>query len=193
VIEEVRDVTTGLCFAKKTFRLDAGRLDEAKQILRHEAQTIRGLAPHPHVIRIHTTYIVEKKLAVILQPAVSQGALATFLSIFRNVGEHENAFIIRRAFGCLPRCMDYMHSDALSHMLFIRNKDAKPRNILFHQDFTDFGLSNHCTHRHTTTSVRPAQFTAKYCAPEAADLNNRNRKSDIFSLGCEFLDMFASL
>ncbi|ORY10424.1 kinase-like domain-containing protein [Clohesyomyces aquaticus] len=201
VVEKVRDATTGLCYARKTFRLDRARLIQARQMLRHEVQTIRALAPHPHIIHVHATYIAGRTLAVILQPVADHGDLAAFLLAFQdmdneNPRKKEARIFIRRAFRCLVNCVAYMHSNAFNHKPVIRHKDIKPRNILMHRGspiLTDFGISNRCADGITTTVGRPDQFTARYCSPEVADHDNRNRTSDIFSLGCVFLEMFEAI
>lgn len=200
-VDEVKDVTSGRNFARKTFRVERGRLDTAQQMLRHEVRTIRELAPHPHIIRVHATYIAGRNLAIILQPVADGGNLAEFLCAYRDMDKRHadkwrHNVSIRRSFGCLARCVDYLHSAVDGQKPIIRHKDIKPGNILIHRGYpilTDFGISTRCSADQTTTTGRPDQFTRKYCAPEVAEFEDRNRKSDIFSLGCVFLEMFAIL
>ncbi|EAQ85102.1 hypothetical protein CHGG_09116 [Chaetomium globosum CBS 148.51] len=90
-------------------------------------------------------------------------------------------------FGCLAQAVAYLHRRSVQ----IRHKDIKPDNIVI-DDFglpvlTDFGLS-----RHFETgqfSEGPTPKTLKYADPEAMHEYGRNERSDIFSLGCVFLEM----
>ncbi|KAF2727421.1 kinase-like protein, partial [Polyplosphaeria fusca] len=201
LVEQVQDVTTGTCYARKTFRVDRGPIKDAKKMLYNEVQVIRDLAPHPHVIRVHATYIAGRTLAIVLDPVADGGDLAKYLAYYRDLpethaGKNEGRRILCRAFGCLAHTLAYIHSDQLSHKPVIRHKDIKPKNILIHQGFpilTDFGISKRCIENVTTTGGRPQAFSAFYCAPEVADYDDRNRSADIFSLGCVFLEMVMAL
>lgn len=198
-VEKVKDTITGIYYARKTIRLDRLPLGQAKDMLRREVEIVRELAPHPHIIRIHATYVAVRNLAIILQPVADRGDLAQFFSCCKDLGKDHSSFIengriLRRAFGCLSRCLAYMHSKDFGHKPMIRHKDIKPKNILLHKGyamFTDFGTSRRCTDDITTTTRRPESLTARYCAPEVADHEDRNRKADVFSLGCVFLEMLA--
>ncbi|KAF1999593.1 kinase-like protein, partial [Amniculicola lignicola CBS 123094] len=200
-VEKVKDVTSGNCYARKTFRADKTSLFKAQEMLRLEVQIIRELASHPHVIRVHATYISGRTLAIILQPVADGGNLTQFLADYRDLGEgHPDKLLNRqtliRTFGCLAHSLEYLHSDSYPHKPVIRHKDIKPTNILIHEGspiFTDFGISRRCIDNQTTTSGRPEVFTLRYCAPEVADYDDRNRKADVFSLGCVFLEILASL
>src|SRR5579862_6076419 len=44
-----------------------------------------------------------------------------------------------------------------------------------------------------STTAGPTQRTHVYCAPEVANGDERGRSSDIFSLGCVFLEIFTVL
>jgi serine/threonine protein kinase len=55
--------------------------------------------------------------------------------------------------------------------------------------FTDFGIAFDASGQDTTTTGAPGAFTDRYRAPEVADESRRNRKSDVFSLGCVFLEV----
>lgn len=204
-VEKVKDITTGQCYARKSFRVDRGSLNQSREILRREVQIIRELASHPHVIRVHSTYITGRTLAMVLTPVADEGDLAQYLAEFRDLTmpdewleESDMRNVLYRAFGCLSHCLAYMHSNKFvdSGKPIIRHKDIKPKNILIHQGialFTDFGISTRCTEGATTTGGRPDMFSARYCAPEVADNGERDRKADIFSLGCVFLEILDAL
>ncbi|KAL2266219.1 hypothetical protein VTJ83DRAFT_5571 [Remersonia thermophila] len=90
-------------------------------------------------------------------------------------------------FGCLGQAVAYLHRQGIQ----VRHKDIKPENIVI-DDFgapllTDFGLSKHFeVGQH---SEGPTPKTLKYADPEAVQESRRDERSDIFSLGCVFLEM----
>ncbi|KAF2846788.1 kinase-like protein [Plenodomus tracheiphilus IPT5] len=75
--------------------------------------------------------------------------------------------------------------------------NIKPRNVLIHNDlgiFTDFGYSFNASNLgRSTTEGRPAYFTAKYCAPEVIKHEERNWASDVYSLGCDYIEILSAL
>ena len=90
-------------------------------------------------------------------------------------------------FGCLAQAVAYLHRSSVR----IRHKDIKPENIVIDQFgqpvLTDFGLSKHFeTGQH---SDGPTGKTLKYADPEAMHETTRDERSDIFSLGCVYLEM----
>ena len=73
-------------------------------------------------------------------------------------------------------------------------QDIKPQNILVHGKnvlLTDFGLARDASAEQvqTTTEGRPSGLTRQYASPELADWDHRSYSSDIWSLGCVFLEM----
>ena len=96
-----------------------------------------------------------------------------------------------KAYGCLASGLAFIHKQT------IRHKDIKPQNILIHQGnvlFTDFGISvDFSEHGRSTTTGHPQSFTRKYCAPEVANWDKRNSKSDVFSLGCVYAEILDAL
>ncbi|KAF7512717.1 hypothetical protein GJ744_000284 [Endocarpon pusillum] len=111
--------------------------------------------------------------------------LATYLSATANLEDRKNC--LRRFFGCLATAVDYLHSQK------VRHKDIKPENILVKDRsvlLTDFGTShNWADDSKSSTSGTIGAFTRRYCAPEVAAYATRNPASDIWSLGCVFIEM----
>ncbi|KAK3692679.1 kinase-like domain-containing protein [Podospora appendiculata] len=90
-------------------------------------------------------------------------------------------------FGCLGQAVAYLHKSSVQ----IRHKDIKPENIVIDEFgypvLTDFGLSKHFeTGQH---SDGPTGKTLKYADPEAMHETKRDERSDIFSLGCVYLEI----
>jgi serine/threonine protein kinase len=193
-VEMVQDSNTGSVYARKIFRNVYSRnLEEVKRRFRNEVQIIRRLAPHHHIIQVYATYIAQRELGLILLPVADGGDLASFLGDFQDTAQpsDERTNILLRCFGCLASGLAFMQQQS------IRHKDIKPQNILIHQGspvYTDFGFSYDSTQAgHSTTSGNPGAFTRRYCAPEVVDWGSRNSKSDVFSLGCVYVDILSAL
>ncbi|PVH98199.1 kinase-like protein, partial [Periconia macrospinosa] len=194
-VEMVEDTTTGQLFAHKIFRRYHGpNLKKFRLEVRNEIKIMRRLSSHPHIIRLFATYACKRDFGMILTPVADGGDLATYLLNILDSGNPptaENRAVLMRAFGCLANGLAFIHKQT------IRHKDIKPQNILIHQGriiYTDFGIAFDATqHDSTTTTGRPNAFTRRYCAPEVASWAKRNRKSDIFSLGCVFIEVLTVL
>ncbi len=93
---------------------------------------------------------------------------------------------LRSWFGCLATAVHYLHSNK------IRHRDIKPANILIHEDrilLVDFELAFDWKDLPHSTTTAWCGGTWFYAAPEVILHNKRNSASDIWSLGCVFLEM----
>jgi serine/threonine protein kinase len=98
--------------------------------------------------------------------------------------------VLRQAFGCLLQGLQYMHQRR------IRHKDIKPSNILIHHGqviYTDFGLSFDSSMFENSTTNEITAMTRRYASPELINGLPRNSSSDVFSLGCVFVEMLAAM
>jgi serine/threonine protein kinase len=196
-VEMVRDINTNLIYARKIIRnVYTRNLNTVKLSFLNEVRVMRLLASHHHIIQVFATYIAQRELALILSPVADSGDLHDFLGKYEDAGIHspgrgEKTLLLYRAFGCLVSGLAFMHGQR------VRHKDIKPQNILVHQGsvlYTDFGISlDFSKQAQSTTIGNPQSYTKRYCAPEVADWGNRNSKSDIFSLGCVFIEIIAAL
>ncbi|KAF2191646.1 kinase-like protein, partial [Zopfia rhizophila CBS 207.26] len=194
-VEMVEDVITGRVFAQKIFRRYRGpNPAKFKQGVRNEINILRRLSPHHHIIRLFATYSCGRDFGMILTPVADCGDLGSYLQAIldsRNQLSTEQQVILTRAFGCLTSGLAFIHKQT------IRHKDIKPHNILIHQGYiiyTDFGIALDASQSDITTTTGTAEaFTRRYCAPEIAKKHSRNRKSDVFSLGCVFIEILAVL
>ena len=94
--------------------------------------------------------------------------------------------ILRKFYGCLASALQYLHRSS------IRHRDIKPENILVKNDcvyLTDFGIALDWESLGRSTTTEDAGKTWIYCAPEVAQPEKRNVSSDVWSLGCVFLEM----
>lgn len=94
--------------------------------------------------------------------------------------------ILRKSYGCLVSALQYLHKTS------IRHRDIKPENILVKDDrvyLTDFGIALDWESLGRSTTTDDTAKTWIYCAPEVAQYEQRNWSSDIWSLGCVFLEI----
>tara|TARA_R110002003_G_scaffold6_9_gene337 strand:+ start:1632 stop:3824 length:2193 start_codon:yes stop_codon:yes gene_type:complete len=204
-VEEVKDRVTLEVYACKTIRITGSKKERAERtrVFRNEVEIIRGLEKHWHIISLHATYATKRFFSILLQPVASDGDLEEFLAEYRDIAREQEAEgststrvtamtgVLMQAFGCLAAGLAFMHEKR------IRHKDIKPRNILVHKDmviYTDFGYSfdsNGFTR--STTEGRPDFLTRRYSAPEVLSYEERNSKSDVYSLGCVYIDVASAL
>ncbi len=192
VIELVSHKTTKQRYALKTFRRFNGRqFENDKRAFENEVRIMKRLSSHKHIVTVLGSYVCDRELGILMSPAASDGDLAAYLFRVLECGlAREQEIVLNRAFGCLINGLAYIHEH------IIRHKDIKPQNILVHHGtvlYTDFGFSFHADENDTTTVGYPGAFTPRYCAPEVQDHTSRNRKSDVFSLGCVFLEILDAL
>jgi serine/threonine protein kinase/tetratricopeptide (TPR) repeat protein len=140
---------------------------------------------HRHIVKFIGSYTDFKYIGLIMSP-VAEMDLATYLlrADTSKYGE------LRTFFGCLAKALEFLHQQN------IRHKDIKPGNILVHCGnvlFADFGLSFDFTATRSTTVGTVNGMTYRYCAPEVASSKDRNRSSDVWSLGVVFFEMITVL
>lgn len=129
-----------------------------------------------------------------MQPA-ADGTLENLISKYRAspskvTKQHKD--ILSKAFGCLASALEFIHQ----HM--IRHKDVKSDNILLHNGkllLADFGSSwdGWSQRSLVTQDPNPKGHTPRYAAPEVMTNEPRSARSDIFSLGGVFYEMFCAL
>ncbi|KAF2175442.1 kinase-like protein [Zopfia rhizophila CBS 207.26] len=194
LVEMVEEKKNGRKFAHKAFHKYYGTaLEKAKQAFRNEIEIMKRLSSHPHIIRVFATYTCGRDLGMLLTPVADNGDLAAYLQKMLDSGKPptpEQNIILDRSFGCLISGLAFIHKHT------IRHKDIKPQNILIHNGrviYTDFGIALDASQQDTTTVGNPGVLTRRYCAPEVANWEKRNRKSDVFSLGCVFIEVLAVL
>ncbi|KAF2126328.1 kinase-like protein [Dothidotthia symphoricarpi CBS 119687] len=179
-VEKVRDKTTGEVYARKIMHM-RGRKHKAQTelIFSNEVRIIRSLNKHHHIIHVFATYMTRREVGLILLPVAD----APRIALMRHV--------LEQAFGCLANALAFIHLQQ------VRHKDIKPQNILIDHGrviYTDFGYSlDHSQLSRSTTEGRPDALTRRYSAPEVLAYEHRNSSSDVFSLGCVFLEIMSAL
>ncbi|KAI4286552.1 MAG: hypothetical protein L6R35_004199 [Caloplaca aegaea] len=96
---------------------------------------------------------------------------------------------LRGYFICLSQALSYIHEND------VRHKDIKPENILIDASgsvvLTDFGISRRFPKKAPHITNDKWEWTRKYASPEIMKGKKvpRDDPSDVFSLGCVFLEM----
>jgi serine/threonine protein kinase len=160
---------------------------------------------HSHVVQVIGTYTMGNELSILMYP-VAEYSLDSFINDLdprMHSEEHWEDMIssLEGFIGCLAGTVAYIHSSMTKHM------DIKPKNILvrnmtrsnlvckdvFKIYIADFGISRSYDTLDATETEGPTMFTKKYAAPEVVDRQKRGLAADIFSLGCVFVEIGATL
>ncbi|KAK3337779.1 kinase-like domain-containing protein, partial [Cercophora scortea] len=131
---------------------------------------------HRHVVQLRGSYTDSSSLGLLILP-IADWNLREYLCT-EDVAPEVRKRCLRHFFGCLATALAYIHSKG------VRHKDIKPENVLISMSnvvIADFGTSKACGD--------PLKGTKMYWAPEVVDKQYRNESSDIWSLGCVFLEM----
>ncbi|KAG5749021.1 hypothetical protein H9Q70_008326 [Fusarium xylarioides] len=142
---------------------------------------------HKNIVEFISSFTSPTSFGVFTRP-VAECNLAVYL--LDNSVDGTRSKMLASYLGCLMSAIYYLHYHA-----YIKHNDIKPENILVHHDrvfLTDFGISTDWSRTLRTTEYGPTPATMLYCAPEVArsalDVS-RDSSSDIWSLGCIFLEI----
>jgi len=191
-VDKIISSTSRKCYARKRIHRKVlfGNGDAVPEVMKQFVSeiTIMKQLHHHHIVQYIGSYTDPSYFSLIMYP-VADMDLSKYLETCLDCSGDRRA-ILRSFFGCLAKALQYLHENS------IRHRDLKPQNILVHRKnvlLTDFGLSrDYAGFSGATTSGITAK-SPRYCAPEVADHAPRNKSSDIWSLGCIFLEMCATL
>ncbi|KAI9766121.1 MAG: hypothetical protein M1839_005028 [Geoglossum umbratile] len=187
-VEKVVSLISHCEFARKKFRRGRSSEKSQKEIksFLSELQILRRIK-HIHCVEMIGSYTDPTYFALIMSP-VANCNMATYMSHSANSTDEKS--VLRTFFGCLANGLQYLH-DAK-----IRHRDIKPENILVKGEMvylTDFGISLDWEDLSGSTTTADSAKSILYCAPEVANYQPRNSSSDVWSLGCVFLEMVTAL
>jgi serine/threonine protein kinase len=186
-VDEVEHRASKIHFARKTIRVSPRLSDSSLVQAQREVTALRRLK-HQHIINVLASYSWDGHFAIIMFP-VAERNLSEFL-LDENTTTLPHISKLSTWLGCLISAVSYIHGHSCYHM------DIKPNNILISGNqvmLADFGgalITERSQPKNTyeNTSI----ITPMYCAPEIADRGASPfipGASDIFSLGCVFLEM----
>ncbi|ERF76102.1 hypothetical protein EPUS_01435 [Endocarpon pusillum Z07020] len=217
IVKEKQDII-GFFEAFAVKELVTPVLDEKEA--NNEVQAMIDLL-HPHVAALLGTYLYRNRLHILTFPAgccdlgdlmhcISKRLLQEpytppeprqdghNLEIHRKytwpfrLELNEQLQMLRRYFLCLCTAVAYLHRSNLRH------KDIKPENIIIDFDgnvvIMDFGISTKFEPAASKATRDPrTPSTSRYRPPEMERGWTRDDRSDIWSLGCVFLEMISVL
>lgn len=159
-------------------------------------------AQHAHIVRLVGTYVIGADLAILTYPC-AEWNLQQFMDLTRNNTGFRAKCVssLRQFFTCTAKVMDFLHSFPIKHM------DIKPQNLLvrdistsaFQETnqykiyFTDFGISRSYASADECDTETPTSFTRAYAAREVVIQEIRGLSADMFSLGCVYAEMLATV
>jgi serine/threonine protein kinase len=176
---------SGRTYALKTFRRTRKNAREAQSFM-VELQILQRINHH-HCVELVASYTDSRNFGLLMSP-IADYNLSAFYEVAMNSEETRRALCT--FFGCLANALRFLHDSK------IRHRDIKPENILVRGPevyLTGFGISLdwEILTRSTTTVDSAKSWT--YCAPEVASYQKRNSSSDVWSLGCVFLEIWTVL
>ena len=197
-VESVLHPKTGLVFARKIMKRSCNDTMSENQAqadrqwrlehFKNEVEILQKL-DHKHLVRFCGSYTDANAFALLVQP-VAERTLHELLVEADHLSMEDSA-MLDKSFGCLAFGLAWLHSK------LIRHKDIKPANILISEGsmlFCDFGSAMDAELLDTMRTEGPALMrTPRYVSPETHAGMQRNEASDVWSLGCVFLEMLAVL
>jgi hypothetical protein len=175
----------------------------SRRLTKEEAvEEVKSLqqALHRHVVRVVGTYLFKRghlqDLAILLYPAAQWNLEEYMDSLFQHEPHihHFAATNLSTFVGCLSHALQFILGKHVKHM------DIKPQNLLVSQAgfeyriyVTDFGIARTYKCDEDSNTDSPTSFTRIYAAPKVVAQDTRGYSVDIFSLGCVFMKILATL
>ncbi|KAI9786299.1 MAG: hypothetical protein M1835_003105 [Candelina submexicana] len=177
-IEKVRWKGVGSeVYARKCIKYTG---DQLKAEMMGQVETLKELQ-HRSIIELRCTYAVDDLLYVLMP--LSDTNLESFLGLPSN---DDRADRMRNWLVDLMSALEYIHS------FNIRHRSVRPTKILIIGDrilFGAFGIGKPPDDELQKHGNSPCEESAMYAAPEVVARNKYFRASDVFALGCIFLEM----
>ncbi len=192
-VNRIRHKDTGQLYARKKIHRGVRLSEQCAKLVEFEQEisTLKKLK-HVHLVQYVCSYTDFDTFALILSPVADHDLKAMLSNAKRKPLSPVDARSLRKYFGCLAEAVRFLHCNR------IRHKDIKPANVLIRDEqvfLCDFGISRDSSmpDAETITQGAVGKYTSMYCSPEVAGFAPRNASSDLFSLGCVFLEMVTVL
>jgi serine/threonine protein kinase len=157
---------------------------QEKEAARKEVRNLQKLQ-HNHIVAFLGYYTKGDHLGILMFPV----ALWDLNMFLESPDVEEHVEMMRPWFGCLTRTLLFLHTRPRP----IKHRDIKPANILIDCKgavfLTDFGISKEYNSAQAAVTHSNSGFTVKYASPAMVKQADQGVESDIFSLGCVFLEM----
>ncbi len=211
-VSRVRDLFSGKLYALKrqTMIQDHSLSSTARNHLHWEAMRLKSLS-HKHIVQLEKSFQRGKMFGLLWTVAATNDLHGILDRFHRDDFDHPEGStdgvwlrpVLLTSFGCLSVALGYMHKKCLSH------KDINPANILYENASTrnedarlilaDFGRVYECSKTQESDTRNKHIYDRRYASPELLDdargeeVDGYWQSSDVFSLGCIFLEMLAAL
>lgn len=184
-VYKIESSDTGKVFALKLIPRSAG---DEKSYAEEELNLLKRVV-HNNIISLVGSFTSPSFFGLLMAPAAQYNLEQCLSEASTDTVKKPSLWSY---FGCLVNALCHLHNTA-----YVRHNDIKPQNILVDGSrvlLTDFGISLDWSETLRTTTFGPAAMTPMYSAPEATgEDQSRNMFSDIWSLGCVFLEMISVL
>ena len=212
IVSRVCDAFTNKWYARKEQIVspEISMTLAAQTHLRDEALRLKSIK-HKHVVHFVKSYQRGESFGMLLEPAATTDLQRLLRRYARDLPEYRVMLrpALLTAFGCLSRGLAHIHGAKIHH------KDIKPSNILYVAGtkdesanflWADIGLASDFSTSSRSRTRDTRMYSARYAAPELADHEDNKidsslsigpaghgKSSDVFSLGCVFLEILARL
>jgi serine/threonine protein kinase len=146
--------------------------------------TILQRIEHANIVRLIGSFRAPDSVGILILPVANQN-LEEYLR--KDPMDREAQRVLTGSFGCLIDAVCYLH-----HEGYVRHDDLKPQNILVKGDrvlITDFDISLDWKETRQSTTPGSNGWTERYRSPEVMESRPVRSSSDIWSLGCVFLEV----
>jgi serine/threonine protein kinase len=176
-VDMVESLASGSICVRKTMRIPAARRQQFTDVV-----LLMEQLKHEHIVEILGSYSISPNSFILMKP-VADWDLKKYMN--SEDGAVADASNLTQWLGCLAHGLAYIHGKQVKH------KDIKPSNLLVHGDnilYTDFDLA-HAFKSPGDVTKGPTGQSVPYSAPEVVNGGDRTPTTDVFSLGCVYVEM----